>query len=60
MFLGLDIMADTCNSSYLGGKDQEEHDSKPAWEKSQLEPYLNQQVGNGAVCLTSQLLERCK
>jgi hypothetical protein len=26
--------AHTCISSYLGGRDQEDHDLKPAWAKS--------------------------
>jgi hypothetical protein len=27
-------VAQGCNSSYSGGRDQEDHSSKPAWENS--------------------------
>jgi hypothetical protein len=28
------LVAYTCNPSYLGGRDQEDHSSKPAWANS--------------------------
>jgi hypothetical protein len=33
-------VAHTCNSSYSGGRDQEDHGSKPAQENSSARPYL--------------------
>jgi hypothetical protein len=33
-------VAHTCNHSYLGGRDQEDHGSKPAWANSSARPYL--------------------
>jgi hypothetical protein len=33
-------VAHTCNPSYSGGRDQEDHGCKPAWEKLLLRPYL--------------------
>jgi hypothetical protein len=33
-------VAHTCNTSYSGGKDQEDHSSKPAWANSSKRPYL--------------------
>jgi hypothetical protein len=33
-------MAHTCNPSYSGGRDQEDHGSKPAWENSLQNPIL--------------------
>jgi hypothetical protein len=32
-------MAHTCNTSYSGGRDQEDHSLKPIWANS-LRPYL--------------------
>jgi hypothetical protein len=32
------VVADTCNPSYLGGRDKEDHGSKPAWVKSLQDP----------------------
>jgi hypothetical protein len=31
---GMSTMVHTCNSSYSGGRDQEDHGSKPAWWES--------------------------
>jgi hypothetical protein len=33
-------VAYTCNPSYSGGKDQEDHDLKPAWANSLWNPVL--------------------
>jgi hypothetical protein len=33
-------VAYTCNPSYLGGRNQEDHDSKPALANSSVRPYL--------------------
>jgi hypothetical protein len=33
-------MAHSCNPSYLGGRDQEDHGSKPALSKQLLRPHL--------------------
>jgi hypothetical protein len=33
-------VAHTCNPSYSGGKDQEDHGLKPAWANSLLDPIL--------------------
>jgi hypothetical protein len=30
----------TCNPSYSGGRDQEDHSSKPAWANSSRDPIL--------------------
>jgi hypothetical protein len=34
------LVAHTYNSSYSGGRDQEDHSSKPAWENSLIDPIL--------------------
>jgi hypothetical protein len=34
------LVAHTCNSSYSGGRDQEDCGSKPARENSSVRPYL--------------------
>jgi hypothetical protein len=34
------LVAHTCNPSYSGGRDQEDHGSKPAWTNSFTRPYL--------------------
>jgi hypothetical protein len=34
------LVAHACNSSYSGGRDQEDHSSKPAWENSSRDPIL--------------------
>jgi hypothetical protein len=33
-------VAYTCNPCYSGGRDQEDHGSKPAWVNSSVRPYL--------------------
>jgi hypothetical protein len=33
-------VADACNPSYSGGRDLEDHGSKPAWANSSVRPYL--------------------
>jgi hypothetical protein len=33
-------VAHTCNPSYSGGRDQEDHGSKPAWTNSSQDPIL--------------------
>jgi hypothetical protein len=33
-------VAHVCNPSYSGGRDQEDHGSKPAWVNSSMRPYL--------------------
>jgi hypothetical protein len=33
-------MAHTCNLSFSGGRDQEDHGSKPAQANSSMKPYL--------------------
>jgi hypothetical protein len=35
-------VADACNPSYSGGREQEYHSSNPAWENSSLRPYLKE------------------
>jgi hypothetical protein len=35
----LDMVAHTCNLSYSGGRDQEDHGLKPVWANS-LQPYV--------------------
>jgi hypothetical protein len=32
------LVAHTCNPSYSGGRDQEDHGSKPAWGNSSHDP----------------------
>jgi hypothetical protein len=34
------LVAHACNPSYSGGRDQEDHGSKPAWANSSLDPIL--------------------
>jgi hypothetical protein len=34
------LVAHACNPSYLGGRDQEDRGSKPAWANSSMRPYL--------------------
>jgi hypothetical protein len=34
LFISQELVAYACNSSYLGGRDQEDHGMKPAWENS--------------------------
>jgi hypothetical protein len=34
------MVAHVCNPSYLGGRDQEDHGSKPIWENSSQDPIL--------------------
>jgi hypothetical protein len=34
------LLTDTCNSSYSGGRNQEDHGSKPDWANSSVRPYL--------------------
>jgi hypothetical protein len=36
----LNWVAQACNPSYLGGRDQEDHSSKPAWANSLRDPIL--------------------
>jgi hypothetical protein len=36
----LGTVAHTCNPSYSGGRDQEDHGSKPAWVNSSQDPIL--------------------
>jgi hypothetical protein len=33
-------VAHVCNPSYSGGRNQEDHDSKPGWATSSARPYL--------------------
>jgi hypothetical protein len=33
-------VAHTCNPSYSGGRDQEDHSSKPAWKNTSQDPIL--------------------
>jgi hypothetical protein len=37
-------MAPTCNPSYTGGRDQEDHSSKPAWAYSSQDPILKKTI----------------
>jgi hypothetical protein len=39
------MIAQACNPSYSGGKDQENHDVKPALAKSSRDPHLHQYLG---------------
>jgi hypothetical protein len=34
------LVARACNPHYSGGRDQENHSSKPAWANSSIRPYL--------------------
>jgi hypothetical protein len=34
------LVAHACNLSFSGGRDQEDHGSKPDWANSSLRPYL--------------------
>jgi hypothetical protein len=34
MINGLSVRTHTCNPSYLGGRDQDDHSSSPDWAKS--------------------------
>jgi hypothetical protein len=38
------LVAHACNPSYSGGRDQEDHDSKPAWAKSSQDPILKKPI----------------
>jgi hypothetical protein len=38
--IGQELVAHTCNPSYLGSKDQEDHGSKLSWAHSSLDPVL--------------------
>jgi hypothetical protein len=40
MITGSAPVAYTCNPSYSGGRNQEDHGLKPAWTNSSLRPYL--------------------
>jgi hypothetical protein len=37
-------VAHACNPSYLGGRDQEDHSSKPAWANSSQDPILKKHI----------------
>jgi hypothetical protein len=37
-------VAHTCNPSYSGGRDQEDHGSKPAWANSSQDPILKNPI----------------
>jgi hypothetical protein len=39
LYLGRVLVAHACNPSYSGGRDQEDHSSKPSWANN-LRPYL--------------------
>jgi hypothetical protein len=41
----LGTVAHTCNPSYSGGRDQEDHGSEPAWANSSKDPILKIQKG---------------
>jgi hypothetical protein len=36
------VESQTCNPSYMGGKDREDHSSRPTVAKSAQDPHLNQ------------------
>jgi hypothetical protein len=38
--MGQALVAHTCNPTYSGGRDQEDHGSKPAWANSLRDPIL--------------------
>jgi hypothetical protein len=38
------MVAHTCYPSYLGGRDQEDHSSKPAWVNSLWDPILKNPI----------------
>jgi hypothetical protein len=38
-------VAHTCNPSYSGGREQEDHNLKPAWANSSQDPAVAQDVG---------------
>jgi hypothetical protein len=38
------LVAHTCNPSYLGGRDYEDHSSKPAWANSSQDPILKKPI----------------
>jgi hypothetical protein len=42
------LIAHACNPSYSGGRDQEEHGSKQAWENSSKDPISKNTSQNGA------------
>jgi hypothetical protein len=46
------IVTDTCNLSYSGGTDWEDHGSRPAWAKVSETPHLNQKAGHGSEACT--------
>jgi hypothetical protein len=37
---GRALVAHACNPSYSGGRDQEDHSSKPAWASISARPYI--------------------
>jgi hypothetical protein len=42
--MGLVPVSHTCNPSYSGSRDQEDHSSKPAWANSPEDPILKKKV----------------
>jgi hypothetical protein len=42
-------MAQACNPTYSGGRDQEDHGSKPAWANSSTRPYLKKTLHKNRV-----------
>jgi hypothetical protein len=50
-------VAHTCNSSYLGGRDREDHGSRPTQAKSLQDSISTnkKKAGRGGRCLSSQL-----
>jgi hypothetical protein len=51
------LMAYTCNPSYLGGWDWEDHGSKPAQAKKFWDPISREKARHGGMYLSSQWWE---
>jgi hypothetical protein len=53
------MVAYVSNLNYLGGKDQDDHGSRPAWAKiSKTTSQQQQQKGHGGIYLSFQLHQR--
>jgi hypothetical protein len=45
------MVVHACNPNYLGSRDQENYDLKPAWFKKLASTHINKQAGHGGKCL---------
>jgi hypothetical protein len=45
LIICLSVVAQACNPSHLGGRDQEDHGLRSSWAKSSQDPHLKQWLG---------------